>query len=246
MTSRVTLFAAGSLHAALGELAGDFEASTGTPVDPVFGPSGLLRKRIEAGERADVFASADMEHPRMLEAAGRAGRVRCFARNVLCVLVRPGLDVDADTLLEAMRRPDIRLGTSTPGADPSGDYAWRLFARAEAVEPGAAERLAAKALQLTGGQGTEPPPTGRNVYAWIVESGRADLFLTYRTNAVLARDEAPSLQIVDVPDVLSVGADYGISVISGAPDAAADFVEYVLSPEGRNVLAGFGFGMPGN
>lgn len=33
------------------------------PVETHFGPAGLLRERIEAGERCDLFASASEEHP---------------------------------------------------------------------------------------------------------------------------------------------------------------------------------------
>ena len=41
-------------------------------------------------------------------------------------------------------------------------------------------------MQLTGGPDSDPAPEGRNTYAWVMESDRADLFLTYCTNAVLA------------------------------------------------------------
>ena len=55
----------------------------------------------------------------------------------------------------------MKLGTSTPKADPSGDYAFRMFERIEtsaAAPAGAAERLKAKALQLTGGPDSPRPP----------------------------------------------------------------------------------------
>ena len=42
------------------------------PVELEFGASGLLRERLEQGEAADVFASANMEHP---EALSRSGKV---------------------------------------------------------------------------------------------------------------------------------------------------------------------------
>jgi ABC-type molybdate transport system substrate-binding protein len=34
--------------------------------NPVFGPAGGLRERIEKGEAADLYLSANMEHPRTL------------------------------------------------------------------------------------------------------------------------------------------------------------------------------------
>src|SRR5690606_3129619 len=80
MADEVKLHAAGSLKAALGEVAANFEKATGHKVVTAFGPSGLLRERIEKGEPAEVFASANMKHPQVLEKAGKAGPVRMFAR----------------------------------------------------------------------------------------------------------------------------------------------------------------------
>lgn len=52
-----------------------------------------------------------------------------FARNRLCALAAPGVEVTTETLLDRMPEPGVKLGTSTPKADPSGDYAWQVFAR---------------------------------------------------------------------------------------------------------------------
>ena len=110
---------------------------------------------------------------------------------------------------------------------------------------GMAEADSGLALQLTGGPDSDPAPEGRNTYAWVMESDRADLFLTYCTNAVLARRESPDLQIVQVPQALSVAADYGLVVLDGAPDAAWRLAFHILSPAGQAVLAEYGFDAPG-
>jgi hypothetical protein len=60
------LYAAGSLRLSLTEVATAFTRASGVPVEATFGASGLLRERLERGERADVFASADVGHPRRL------------------------------------------------------------------------------------------------------------------------------------------------------------------------------------
>lgn len=237
----VSLYAAGSLKAALSDVARAYELSSGREVATVFGPSGLLRERIENGEPAHLFASANMAHPRALADTGRGGPVRLFARNKLCAVARPGLAVSAETLLDVMLRPEVRLGTSTPKADPSGDYAWELFARADTIRPGSGERLESKALKLTGGPDSEPAPAGRNTYAWVMDSDKADVFLTYCTNAVLARREVPGLQIVQVSPPLAVGADYGMIVLDGAPPAARSLADFILGPEGQEILASYGF-----
>ncbi len=237
----LSLYAAGSLRAALGEVADGFIEAYGIEVERTFGPSGLLRQRIEAGEPAQVFASANLRHPLALEAAGKGGPVALFARNTLCALVQPGLEVTSATLLQTLLKETVRVGTSTPKADPSGDYAWALFDRAGLLAEGAAERLKAKALQLTGGPDSQPAPAGRNTYAWVMAEKQADLFLTYCTNAVLAQREVANLQIVAVPPELSVGADYGLIVLEGAPPEAWRLALYILSPAGQSVLARYGF-----
>ena len=237
----VLLHAAGSLRAALGEVAADFATAEGVEVVTTFAPSGILRERIEAGEAAQVFASANMAHPRRLAGAGKAGPVALFARNSLCALTAPGVDATPETLLDRMLSDAVRVGTSTPRADPAGDYAFQLFAKAEALRPGARAALEAKALQLTGGPDSAKAPEGRNLYAWVMQEGQADLFLTYCTNAVLAQAEAPELGIVTVPSALAVGADYGLTVLNGSPEGAWRLALYILSPAGQAVLARYGF-----
>lgn len=232
----IALFAAGSLKAALSDVAADYTAAYATPVATSFGPSGLMRERIEAEEAAHVFASANMRHPKILEAAGKGGPVALFARNRLCALARPEVDVSTDTLLDVMLNAGTRLGTSTPKADPSGDYAFELFDKS-----GHAEALKSKALLLTGGPQSAKPPEGRNAYAWVLDSDQADVFLTYCTNAVMAQKEVQDLQIVQIPEALSVGADYGLIVLEGAPSEAWRLAMHILSPAGQSVLAAYGF-----
>jgi len=237
----VRLYAAGSLRAALTEVGNAFRAKTGVPVAATFGASGLLRERIEKGEPAQVFASADMGHPRKLAEAGRAGPVALFTRNRLCALAAPQVKVAPESLLERMLDPAVKLGTSTPKADPSGDYAFELFAKAEALKPGARSLLEGKALKLTGGPDSPQPPKDRSLYGMLVAEGKADIFLTYCTNALQARGENPALQIVSLPELLAVGADYGMTVMNGAPARARELADFILSPQGQAILAKHGF-----
>ncbi len=148
-------------------------------------------------------------------------------------------------MLATLLRADVRVGTSTPKADPSGDYAWALFRRADKVQPGAYAQLDAKALKLTGGADSPKPPAGRGTYAWVMDQRQADVFLTYCTNAVAAQKEVPRLKVVQLPDNLRVGADYGLGVRQGAPAAAVRFAHSLREPAAQKVLQGLGFGAPG-
>ena len=166
-----------------------------------------------------------------------------FARNSLCALVEPGVKADSAGLLERMLDPHVRVGISTPKADPSGDYAFALFDRAEAVKPGAA------AASESQGPATDrwtqfPAPAARSVELRRDHARRkADVFLTYCTNAALAVREVDGLQVVAVPEELAVGAQYGLLVLGDRPEARK-LADFILSSRGQNVLRKFGFDPP--
>lgn len=247
-SEELTVFAAGSLRAALTRIAQDYEASPGgTQLKLEFGASGLLRERLQRDAPTGVFASANMEHPQALTASGRAEPVQRFARNTMCLLAAPGFALQGRTVAERLLDPAVRVGTSTPKADPSGDYAFALFDRIEtsgAGPAGSAAALKAKALQLTGGPNSPPPPPDRNVYAALVAANQADVFVTYCTNAALARSEAPALQVIAIPEAINVAADYGLAVLRPATPQAQHFARYLLSPPAQQRLRALGFAAP--
>lgn len=237
----IQLYAAGSLRGALTEVGEAFEAQSGHRVTAKFGPSGVLKDEIAKGAKADVFASANMEHPIALHEAKLSGPVFLFTRNQLCALAKPGLAVDSSSLLERLLDPMVTLGTSTPKSDPSGDYAWEMFKKADAIKHGARAVLEAKAQKLTGAPDSEVPPPSQAVYGWHIAQGHADVFLAYCTGAAEAKRQYRNLQIVQLPPELAVGADYGLTVINEAPPAATQFAEFILSAPAQRILVGFGF-----
>ena len=93
--------------------------------------------------------------------------------------MRPGLTVTSETLLAAMLDPHLKLGTSTPKADPAGDYTWAMFAKVDSVRAGSGAALEGKALRLMGGADSEQPPAGMDLFAWHLRAHRADIFLAY-------------------------------------------------------------------
>jgi molybdenum ABC transporter molybdate-binding protein len=234
------LLAAGSLAETMADMAKAFTAERSTAVEMQFGSSGLLRRQIERGTVADVFASASLDHAETLAKAGISGPAVVFARNRFCAFGRPGLNLTEGNLLDKMLDPNIKLMTSTPKADPSGDYAWLMFKRAEAIHPGAEKALQAKALQLVGGPNSAVPPKGVNIVAWHFNEGRADLSVGYCTSATSAARQVKGMQIIDLPPALAVAADYGLTVISRRPEAGG-FAMFILSPEGQAILAKHGF-----
>ncbi|QKO13341.1 hypothetical protein HAT91_01699 [Dickeya solani] len=141
---------AGSLRAVWQPLMVNFYDIWGLRVETAFGPAGLLRERIEKGEPCDLFASANLDHPLALLAAGIAGQVMPFATNRLCLTVASSCIRPEDNWLSLLTRPTLRLGTSTPVCDPSGDYTWQLFRQIEWSQPGVGLAIQQRAQCLVG------------------------------------------------------------------------------------------------
>lgn len=233
------LYAAGSLREAFDALIVGYRDRSGVDFHASYGPSGLLRERIERGEAPDVFASASIAHTDALVRSGQLRESLPFARNRLCVLARPGVALAADRLLDILLDPQVRIGTSTPGTDPSGDYTWEFFRNAERAHPGAFSALDAKSKKLAGRE--VDPRQQEAPYAQILLQGRVDVFITYRSNAVVASKVDARLTHAPLPAELDVDAVYGIGAATRASTGTAAFLPYARSAEARAVLACHGF-----
>jgi molybdate transport system substrate-binding protein len=236
------LFAAGSLRDAFVLLIAAYKERAGVQFEALYGPSGKLREQIQWGDIPAVFASASIDHTDALFEAGILHESLILARNRLCVLARPGVSLGADRVLDILLDPAIRVGTSTPGADPSGDYTWAMFRNADKLRPGAFSKLDAKALQLTG-RDVDPQQLDSPYIRILIVDRAADVFITYCTGAMAATLREPRLTWVRIPDALNVGAVYGIGAAKGSPDGAG-FVEFATSEQGRAILTRLGFEGP--
>jgi molybdenum ABC transporter molybdate-binding protein len=229
----VKVFAAGSLTGALNAVIKLYAQKTGQQVEAEYGPAGLMRERIEKGEHADVFASANMAHPQTLADKGLATQPIVMARNRLCAKALPAFGLTTQNVLQRLLDPKVGLGTSTPKADPGGDYAWELFARAEKVHPGAQALLEHKAQQLVGGT-----VGGADAMTKAFEDHKVDISLGYCSSRQTTPD--PKFASVELPPEIAVHADYGMSVLSHREEALR-FALFVMSPEAQHVIGLYGF-----
>jgi ABC-type molybdate transport system substrate-binding protein len=202
--SELRVVAAGSLKDAFTAIFADYAKLHGIGFAPAWGPSGVLRERLQSGEAFDVFASAALPHAQALTDAGVSGPSVLFARNALCIVTAAGRRLDGSNLVETLLRPDIKIGTSTPVADPAGDYTWELFHRIDAQRAGAFETLSNKAQQLVGGTTTSVPANGRHPLLVALDDGEIDLFVYYCSGAKLLISASTKYQMVELPTELTV------------------------------------------
>jgi molybdate transport system substrate-binding protein len=242
----VRLHSAGSLRAAMTDIAAAYMVIYGATVEPVYGASGSLGDRLAKGELGDVFASADFGYPEALTKAGISGPTVVFARNRLCAILRPGLSATPRTVLALLLKRDIKIGTSSPASDPGGAYAWAMFKKADIAKPGSGAMLEAKALKTGSPQGPlAVPPDAKNATVWLFEHKKLDAFLSYCTNGHTAAEQLPGIKTVELPPELAITADYGLTVLKNANhQQGAQFALFILSPQGQKILADHGFDAP--
>src|ERR1700761_7760348 len=233
-TLKVT--AAGSLRAAITDLLAHFPRQSDEGITPEFGASGLMRQKIESGAQVDVFASADVEQPHKLAEGHPERLVILFARNSMCVLFRSDLELNQTNFLDRLLDPTVSIATSTPGSDPLGTYSWEVFARADAVKPGARATLEAKAKKLVGG-GEKTPPlvAGKGAVEGIFLTDQADVMLIYCSAVAAIQKEVPTLASLKLPSALAVQPADGLVILNSTP-VALRFVAFVMSEEGQATL----------
>ena len=238
----VRLYAAGSLRAVMTELAQAFAASGAPAVSATFGASGLLRERIEKGEPAEVFASADLGNPLALSRAGRARRSRRVRAQQVVRARRPECRRNAGHAARA----DARSPRQARHVDTQGRSLGRLRVAAvrkggQAAPGGVSRRSTRRRSSSPAVPESPPPPADRSIYGVLVAEGKADIFLTYCTNAVQALREVPGARMLAIPEPLAVGASYGMAVMNDARPAAQRFALFVLSIPAQETLARHGF-----
>jgi molybdate transport system substrate-binding protein len=235
----VDIYAAGSLRAVVAGLSKEGGTAFNIAVTPTFGGSGALRERIEKGEKPDLFLSADLGSPQKLAAQGRTVvPVAAFARNRMCIVARRSAGVTAANLVDRLLAKEARVKTSTPVADPSGDYAWAIFDRIDALKPGSGALLKAKAQAVMNLVATPQAPA-QSAAAALFASGQIDLSITYCSGTPALQHELPELVSLEVPPQLDPHPLYGMAVLSAKPEALR-LALYLLSDKGQAIVAAAG------
>jgi len=238
LAASVDVYAAGSLRGVIAALAPK-AAAMGIELKPSFGGAGELRNRIEHGARPDLLFSADMASPRALVSEGRTSAPAiAFARNRLCLVARRSLGLTPGHLVSGLLAKSVRIRTSKPVADPSGDYAMAMFDRMDAAHPGAGVRLRAKAdAQMTVSTPLSSP--GQSMTAALFHAGLIDVAVTYCSASSDLLKNAPELTSVSVPDAFDPKPLFGLALLSGSP-AAARLALLLLSDDGQEAIAASG------
>jgi molybdate transport system substrate-binding protein len=221
----LTVFAAASLSEAFKEIGRAFEsAHRGRSVAFSFGGSSTLAMQIAEKAPADIFASADQSNmQKVVDAGETSAKPRIFATNQLTIAVPRGNPRHIESLAD-LSRAGVTVSLAAPEV-PAGKYAAQIFANAAVPVPKASQEVDVRAVLSR------------------VAAGEADAGIVYVSDI---RAAAGKVEAVTIPAQYNVVAQYPIATLEHAadPEAAAAFVDLVLSPAGQAILERFGFGAP--
>jgi len=232
----IEIYAAGSLRAVVTSLIKEAGSPGAIEVKPTFGGSGNLRERIEGGEKPDLFLSADTASPRKLAEAGHAiVPMVPFARNRMCLITRRSTGVTPDNLVDRLLAKDLRLKTSTPIADPAGDYAMAIFDRIDAFRHGSSQILRDKAQGVAEATKLAQPLAGHSAGASLFLDNQVDMMISYCSGAPAIVKEVPDLTVLPFPSALEPQPVYGLDVLSAKPEAMR-LALFLLSEKGQAII----------
>lgn len=227
MAAEMTISAAASLTNAFNELVGIFEkAHPGLKVNVNYAASNPLLRQIMAGAPVDVFASADQGtmDDAVKEKVVNPETRKNFAANDL-VLIVPKNGKRPENLAALQDMGKIAIGN--PDSVPAGRYA-----RAALEKVGLWDKLSPHFIQGA---------SVRQVLDYVAR-GEVDAGFVYRTDAMQQKDNVELVMVVDGHDPVT----YPIAVAETGsnPAAGQEFINFVLSPAGQEVLEKYGFSKP--
>lgn len=195
-----------------------------------FGASGDLARQIEAGAPVDVFASAAQKDMDGIDRKGLilSGTRANFAGNGV-VLVKPSLSSVQIESLEDLRKAEVKkVVIGNPKTVPAGRYAEEVL----------------KSLNLRHGI-TDKLVLAENVRQALdyVARNEVDAGMVYATDAMIRSKEVRI--VMKAPQGSHQPVVYPIGVVKGSKNEplARDFITFVVSGIGQDILKRYGFAM---
>jgi len=220
----ITVFAAASLTGTFTQLGKQFEAAhPGDTVKFSFGPSSGLSTQITSGAPADVFASAAPANMDTVVSAGDASNPQNFAKNIMEVATPPNNPANV-TSVNDLAKKSVKVALCQPQV-PCGVVAAEVFKNVG---------ITVKPVTLQ--------PDVKSVLTQV-ETGNVDAGMVYVTDVKAAGSKVKG---VTIPAADNASTLYPIATITSSKheSVAKEFVDYVLSPAGQQVLAAAGFEKP--
>ena len=235
------------IQAAYDELADEFaktDAGEGFRVKGSFGASGAQSRAVIAGQDADLVALSLTPDVTNIADAGlvdeswdQNATKGIVSDSVVVLAVRKGNPKNIQGWDDIIK-PGVGIVTADPGT--SGAAKWNLLgAYSQALGAGHDDKAAAEAyLGKFIDNVVSWNDSGRTATDAFVK-GTGDVLISYENEAILARQSGVELDYV-VPSTTFL-IENPAAVTKAAPPIAGEFLDYITSDEGQDVLGRYGF-----
>lgn len=239
--SDLLILAAGSTRHLIPYLMEQYNIDTTTKFDCQFGPSGLLKSKIERGIKFAIFISTSITHTKSLQLSGNLRRNEVFGYNPLVLLHRSNQKIFKGDVLDFFLNPSLSFGISTTGFDATIGASEILADICKAAEIRESD-LKSRSQIITGGRENPNAPPDRNQYGWIMETQDLDLILTVKSNAIEAIKDNPELTFAKLPLPINTVGLYGLGLAKSASYEAEKLFDWLFNDDkAREILIEHGF-----
>lgn len=232
----LTIFAAASLTDAFNDIAEVLMAEH-PHLDIVIETAGsqTLVTQLQEGANADVLATADIATMQRANDAGLIdGEPVIFTGNRL-VIITPATNPAGIESINDLANDDVRLVLANPEV-PVGNYsnvAFCEYAMSADAPGGFIEGINTNLVS--------EEPDVRHVLT-RVQLGEADAGVVYASDASASTLSGVEVRVIDFPESVPTRAEYPIAAVQGGNTELANaFIAFVLSDEGQEILARYGF-----
>lgn len=224
----LTVSAAVSLKDAFTEISVVYKSKTGKSVIFNFGASGTLQKQIETGAPVDVFASAGGRQMDELAAKNLIDKEtrKDFASNKLVLIVPQNSALNLTNMNDLADAKVQRIAVGNPKTVPAGEYSEQLFERKNLKTVLQAKLILAENV--------------RQVLDYVMR-GEVDAGMVYESDALNAKDKVRIAATASEGDHEPILYPIAILKDSKQKQSAKEFLDFVLSADGQQILQKHGF-----
>ncbi len=218
------VISAGAVKRGVARVVAAFEKDTGHKVEIEFTPVPEVRRRMAAGEVADLVVAS----PSVLDELAALGRIDAASRGFLG-RSRVGVVIHADapqpSLPDAAAVKALLLGAShvVRNEGSSGVYAEKLF-----------EKMGLAAA----GANIVVVKTGSDIMRCVADHPPRAVGLAQISELMVMIDKGCAVRLAaPLPDEIQNMTHYDAAAIAGAPAAAAELARRLASPEAKKIFA---------
>ncbi len=224
----ITVAAASDVYLAFTEIGAKFKEETGTEVIFSFGSTGQLTKQIEEGAPFDAFAAANQSY--IQELHDKEAIIDEYQKNYAIGrlgVYYPNLEIEQFDM-NLMLDPSIKtIAIANPEHAPYG-------------------KAAKEALESMGiwAQVKDKIVYAENIRQAFqyVETGNADIGIV--ALALIEQSNQENFSLIDQHEHQPITQTFGIPVQSKKIEQAKQFIDFVLSETGQEILLKYGFEIP--